>query len=121
MSQVASQGLDSTATLHSKALVIDGKQTFVGSFNLDPRSANINSEIGLLVDSPLFARKVAAFLNEGITPENAYHVTKDERGKLRWETIIDGEARTWSTDPETSGFKRFKAGTISLLPIQGQL
>jgi putative cardiolipin synthase len=121
MWQVAPQGRDSVTTLHTKALVIDGQHAFVGSFNLDPRSADINSEIGLMVDSPVFARTVLDFLNEGIKPENAYHVTRDERGKLRWDTIIDGEPRTWSKDPETSGFKRVQAGAIELLPIQNQL
>jgi putative cardiolipin synthase len=121
MWQVAPQGRDSVTTLHTKALVIDGQHAFVGSFNLDPRSADINSEIGLLVDSPVFARKVLTFLDDGIKPENAYHVTKDADGKVRWDTVVDGEPRTWSKDPETSGFKRFKEGFVELLPIQNQL
>jgi putative cardiolipin synthase len=119
--QVAPQGQNCITTLHSKVLVIDEQRAFVGSFNLDPRSAEINSEIGLLVDSPVFARQVKAILDNGIKPENAYHVTKDEGGNLLWDTIVDGQPRTWSKDPETSGFKRFKAGSIELLPIQGQL
>jgi putative cardiolipin synthase len=119
--QVAPQGQNCVTTLHSKVLVIDEQRAFVGSFNLDPRSAEINSEIGLLVDSPVFARQVKAILDNGIKPENAYHVTKDEGGNLRWDTIVDGQPRTWSKDPETSGFKRFKAGAIRLLPIQNQL
>ena len=121
MWQVAPQGRNCVTALHAKVLVIDEQRAFVGSFNFDPRSAEINSEIGLLVDSPVFARKVKAILENGIKPANAYHVTKDERGKLRWDTIIDGQPRTWSKDPETSGFKRFKAGAIELLPIQNQL
>ena len=94
MSQVAPQGKDCVTTLHTKALVIDDRHAFVGSFNLDPRSADINSEIGLLVDSPVFAQKVRSFLNEGIESENSYHVTKDENGKLQWKTIVEGQEQT---------------------------
>jgi hypothetical protein len=75
----------------------------------------------LVVTKTAIVSEAAAILENGIKPENAYHVTKDERGKLRWDTIIDGQPRTWSKDPETSGFKRFKAGAIELLPIQNQL
>jgi putative cardiolipin synthase len=121
MRQVAPQGRNCVTTLHAKVLVIDGQRAFVGTFNLDPRSTDINSEIGLLVESPVFARKVQAFLDDGIKPENSYHVTKDAHRKLRWDTIVDGQPRTWSKDPETSGFRRFKEGFLEILPIQNQL
>ena len=118
---VAPQGGNSISTLHTKALVIDGKKAFVGSYNLDPRSAEINSEIGIMVYSPVFAGKVKVFLDEGISPENAYHVTADEAGQLKWETLKNGQVKTWSKDPDTSTFQRFKSGVIGLLPIENQL
>lgn len=119
--QVAPHAQGSTTTLHTKALVIDDEKAFVGSYNLDPRSMDINSEIGIFVESPAFARRVRAILDEGVTDANAYRVTLDGRGRLRWETIVDGEPQTWIRDPETTAGKRFKSGLISILPIQGQL
>ena len=118
---VAPQGKNSISTLHTKALVIDGEKAFVGSYNLDPRSAEINSEIGIMVYSPAFAGKVKAFLDEGISPGNAYHVSVDDAGRLKWETFVNGQLKTWSKDPETSAFQRFKSGVIGLLPIENQL
>lgn len=121
LEQVAPEGRDSISTLHTKTVVIDREKAFVGSYNLDPRSADINSEIGILVDDPRFAHKVAEFLDTGVAPENAYHLTIDEKNRLRWQTLVDGKSQTWSKDPETSGFQRFKAGFIEWLPIENQL
>ncbi len=71
LSQVAPYAKNSRAALHTKAMVIDGETSFVGSYNLDPRSADINSEFGLLVHGEAFARRVEAVLDEGVRPENA--------------------------------------------------
>lgn len=101
--------------------MIDGKTSFVGSFNLDPRSANINSEIGLLVHREAFARQVTEFLDEGVRPENAYRVTLDEKGCTRWTTEVDGETRSWVHDPEASLGRRFLDRFFMLLPIEEQL
>jgi putative cardiolipin synthase len=109
------------AALHNKALVFDRRATFVGSFNLDPRSAVINSEIGLLVESPALAAEVASFLDEGVQPVNSYRVTLDDDHDLRWTTVKNGEIVTFDHEPETSLWKRFSADMLKLLPIEGQL
>ena len=121
LDNVAPQGKNSISTLHTKTVVIDREKAFVGSYNLDPRSANINSEIGILVHSPAFARDVAAFLDEGIEAKNAYHLTLGDRNKLQWETTVNGQPKTWTKDPETSATKRMTAGIIGILPIEDQL
>ena len=118
---VAPAAKDSVIGIHTKAFVIDGTQAFVGSYNLDPRSAEINSEIGLLVKSPAFAARVSRFLDEGIRPENAYRVTLDSRGRPQWQTHFDGKPRTWSQDPETTFGQRLMEKIYMLLPIQSQL
>jgi putative cardiolipin synthase len=111
----------SIAALHTKAIVVDRQSTFVGSFNLDPRSANINTEIGLLVDSPELASQVAAYMDEGVEPDNAYHVTLDEHGRIRWTADVDGKNTVFEHEPETSGWKRFTADFIKMLPVESQL
>jgi len=111
----------SIAALHTKAIVLDRQSTFVGSFNLDPRSANINTEVGLIVDSPQLATQVAEYMDEGVEFANAYHVTIDERGNVQWKTQVDGKDTTFSKEPETSAWKRFTADFIKILPVESQL
>ena len=110
----------SRAALHAKAMVVDRRYVVIGSYNLDPRSADINTELALLVDSPAFAEKVAAFFDEGVTPENSYRVTL-ERGRLRWTTSDGGTARVYTKEPETGWARRFIADVLRILPIHSML
>jgi cardiolipin synthase C len=112
---------ESMAALHTKAIVFDRESVFIGSFNLDPRSANINTEAGLYVESPELAQQVIAFMDEGVTPENSYRVTLDEKGNLVWITESDGKEIRYGKDPGSTFWQRFMTGFIQLLPVQGQL
>jgi putative cardiolipin synthase len=69
---------------HVKAMVIDERRVFVGSMNLDPRSWSINSEMGVVIDSPGLARELAATVKRDMAPENAWQVTLDGNGELVW-------------------------------------
>jgi len=110
----------SRAGLHAKAMVVDRRYVVVGSYNLDPRSADINTELALLVDSPAFAELVAEFFDDGIKPENSYRVTL-EGGQLRWTTSDGGTVRVYTKEPETTWWMRFKADALGLLPIHSML
>ena len=118
--KVFSRG-ESNAALHTKALVFDRESVFVGSYNLDPRSANINTEMGLYVESPELARQVIAYMDEGVLPYNAYRVELDEDGRLVWKTVKDGVPVVYTKEPETTFGQRFNSGFIRLLPVEGQL
>lgn len=107
--------------LHTKAMVFDDNAVFVGSFNLDPRSAAINTEGGLYIESPKIAREVLAFMAQGVKPENSYRVMLDSKGKLFWVTEIDGKKVIYHNDPEVSTWKRFQSGFIEILPVELQL
>jgi putative cardiolipin synthase len=72
------------AGLHVKALVIDRREVFIGSMNLDPRSEELNSEMGVAVESPALAEAMAALIERDMQPENAWAVTRTEKGALRW-------------------------------------
>jgi putative cardiolipin synthase len=111
----------SKAALHAKVLVFDRKDVFVGSFNLDPRSADINTEAGLYVESPELAEQVAAFMEDGVSPLQSYRVLLDDDGKLYWLAEVDGREVRLDEDPETSFWQRLQAGFIGLLPIEEQL
>src|SRR3546814_3477106 len=80
------------AKLHSKAAVVDGRYVFVGSFNADARSAKLNTEIALLVDSPELAAHVTRFITDGMEPDRAYRVEMDG-GRLVWRASDGSEAR----------------------------
>jgi len=109
------------AALHAKVIVFDREDVFVGSFNLDPRSADINTEAGLYVESPELAAQVIAWMDEGVLPENSYRVMLDDHGKLTWVTEDDGHEVVYHQDPLSSAWQRFVAGLISILPVEGQL
>ncbi|HMA16698.1 MAG TPA: phospholipase D family protein [Kiloniellaceae bacterium] len=70
--------------LHSKAIVIDRKRVFIGSMNLDPRSAQLNSEMGVVVESTGLAAELLAAIERDMHPENAWRVTLDDDGDVIW-------------------------------------
>jgi putative cardiolipin synthase len=109
------------AALHAKVIVFDRKDVFIGSYNLDPRSADINTEAGLYVESPALAAQVVAWMDEGVRPENSYRVLLDKNGKLTWVTRDDGQEVVYHHDPESNAWQRFMAGLIGILPVEGQL
>ena len=112
---------ESRAALHAKSLVFDRKSVFIGSFNLDPRSHALNTEIGVMIDSPEIAGQVGELMDEGVAPGSAFHVTLDKNDNLVWSTEKNGEIVEYDTDPETSFLYRFLVGLIGMLPIEDQL
>ena len=108
------QGYDAV-TLHTKALLVDRRDTFVGSLNLDPRSIDINTEMGVLIESADLTTGLAErlFLN---LPGYTYRVTENEKGKLRWTALINGEEVVEKQEPQTSGWLRFKAFLFRIAP-----
>ena len=112
---------ESKAALHTKAIVFDRESVFIGSFNLDPRSASINTEAGLYVESAELAEQVIAYMDEGALPRNSYRVLLDDEGDLVWITETDGVEVEFHKDPETGFWDRFVSGLIALLPIEHQL
>ena len=113
--------VQSRAGLHTKAAVFDGESVFIGSFNLDPRSANINTEIGLYVESRVMAKRLTAFLDEGVAPANSYRLELDTHGNLVWISQFDGKIVRYRQEPETKPTQRFLSGVIGALPIESQL
>ena len=77
-SQISLTG-SSGASLHTKAMIIDRRWVFIGSMNLDPRSAYLNTEMGVLVESPALAEQVRSQFERATTPELSYHVVLEEQ------------------------------------------
>ncbi len=102
-------------TLHTKVFLFDRRYLFVGSLNLDPRSVEINAEMGLLIDSPEFAGGMAVAVEERLAVA-AYRVVENKRGKLEWHATIDGEKIVETKEPLTSWWRRFKAWFMKIVP-----
>ena len=111
-----------TFGLHAKTMVFDRKVTFVGSFNLDPRSVDLNSEMGFLVESPSLAEAVALSIENDIAPGNSWQVIMLGDGQIAWITAIDGRVVTETeTEPMTSKQRRAEADLLSGVPDKSQL
>jgi putative cardiolipin synthase len=111
----------SRAALHNKFIVFDRKSVFIGSFNLDPRSSTLNTEIGVMINSPEIASQAAKIMDEGISPGSAYQVTLVNDGRLVWTAENDGQKVQYDTDPETDIWERLLFDFIGILPIEDQL
>ncbi len=97
----------STASLHAKALVIDQKTVFIGSMNMDARSAHTNSELGLVIRSAEIARQVTSLLDD-ISADGSYKLQLTGHGnQIEWSSGEPGSEKTWYTDPETTRAQRF--------------
>ena len=114
-------GGGSRAGLHTKAIVFDRKDVFIGSFNLDARSSAINTEAGLYVESPALAAQVIEFMNEGVDPDASFRLQLDKEGNLYWIAEDEGTPLRYDKDPMTTFLQRFSAGFIRLLPVDTQL
>ncbi|BAF73311.1 phospholipase D family protein [Sulfurovum sp. NBC37-1] len=107
--------------LHSKVMIFDEKDVFVGSFNLDPRSSVINTEGGLYVNSPALTKKIESYMNEGIDLRNAYRLGLDAKGHITWTTIENGRKVIYTSEPDVSAWDKVKVNLLQLLPLEGQL
>ncbi len=110
----------SKASLHTKAVLVDGRVAFVGSFNLDPRSTWINTEMGALIDDARFAEIVRANIERSLTPEHSYQLSL-EGDKLVWSDTQDGQTRRQLHEPSSSWSRRFVAALARVLPVEEQL
>ena len=110
----------SAGGLHAKLFIIDRQELFVGTFNWDPRSARINTEMGIILHSPTLAAGLAETITSSLDDET-YRVELSDDGRLRWVTSMDGEVVTYTKEPQTSWWLRFKVGFYRILPIKEQL
>jgi phosphatidylserine/phosphatidylglycerophosphate/cardiolipin synthase-like enzyme len=94
------------ASLHAKAIVVDGKTVFIGSMNMDGRSVRFNSELGLVLRSPEIAQQVTTLLDD-IGSDGSYRLSLDSHGHLLWTSGPPGAEHTWHRDPETTPWQRF--------------
>jgi cardiolipin synthase C len=111
----------SRASLHTKAVILDGQRVFVGSFNLDPRSAELNCEMGIWIRSRQLALELTADFRSGIDPERSFALQIDGNDDIEWVEKHDGELITHSREPYASWTRRLIVRLLQSLPIESQL
>lgn len=111
----------SGASLHTKAYVIDGTRGFIGSFNLDARSAYLNTEMGVLFDDPGLARALREEYRRLSGPALSYRVVLDKAGETQWIDRSHQPPRVFVLAPDTTTRQRVFARVVSWLPVESQL
>lgn len=104
-------------SLHTKAFVLDDRWVLIGSLNVDPRSIDINTEHMLVIDSPELAGQMNSDYEAMVDPANAWKVTLDEKGKLRWTSSVG----TVKSQPARSFGQRMADFFWRWMPVESQL
>jgi len=126
-------------SLHAKLFVFDRKRVFVGSMNYDPRSLHLNTELGVIIDSPELALEAVERFAAMTSLANSYkvvltrptkpdqsHATGTESGpgggnSLAWLTEQDGRQVEYRVEPAKNSWQRMAVGLLRLLPIDDEL
>jgi cardiolipin synthase C len=111
--------------LHAKLFVFDRKKVYIGSMNFDERSRILNTEVGLLIDSPALAQQAATRFDAIVAPANSYRVVLRADGsgtpQLRWRTQEGDQTIEYDVEPARSDWERTKAKFLSYLPLKREL
>jgi len=110
-------GGSSGSSLHAKTFGVDKERIFVGSFNFDPRSARLNTELGIIVDSPRLAAAMAEIF-DGRVPQRSWEVQLNPgTGALQWFDAGSTPNQTFSVEPGTTWWERAAVRLLEPLPI----
>lgn len=106
---------------HAKLLVIDQRKSFVGSMNMDLRSSRLNTELGLIIDSPDLAKDILALVN-GARSSGTYHLRLVQPGdQLQWVSIENGVEKVNDHEPEVGMATRLQLLLFSPFIDEGLL
>ena len=109
----------SLGRLHAKLVVIDKKRLFIGSMNLDPRSATINTELGAMIDSPQLARELLRIIDIDRF-QSAYRVRLKANGSgIEWLSTDGDKEMILSEEPDSTPWLRFKSWLLTpFVPVE---
>ena len=114
--------LTPNSRLHAKYIVVDQKYVFIGSANMDPRSKDLNTEIGIMVDNKELAQQTLLLFDRTTTLENSYQILLDKtNNRLFWKTISNNKVIHYFSEPDTGFFKKIAMFILSLFPIENLL
>ncbi|MDE4455741.1 phospholipase D family protein [Psychrobacter sp. DAB_AL62B] len=106
----------SSTSLHAKAFAVDDYQVFIGSYNVDPRSANINTEMGVIINDDQLATQLHDALSDDLLSQ-AYEVKLQDNGNLQWHTIEDDKKVIYDSEPRVDVSDHVWLTIMSWLPI----
>ena len=106
----------SSTSLHAKTFAVDDYQVFIGSYNVDPRSANINTEMGVIINDEELAKQLHSALSDELLGQ-AYEVKLLENGSLQWHTVEAGEKVVYDSEPRVDISDHVWLSIMSWLPI----
>lgn len=118
-SKVSLKGL-SRSSLHAKMMALDNKQVFIGSFNFDPRSANLNTEIGVILNSPPLASTIHSTMDQNLR-KYAFKLVLDSQDKINWKQVTPDGVRVRTKEPQMKWWQKIGIKVISWLPIEGYM
>jgi cardiolipin synthase C len=107
----------SGSSLHAKTFSVDGQRVFVGSLNFDPRSLRLNTELGLVIESPVLAERIDTVFHAQV-PQLAYEAKLDANGSLYWLKRTGDTVTRYDTEPNTTWSARLGVWFFSILPIE---
>lgn len=107
----------SGSSLHAKTFIVDGRKIFVGSFNFDPRSINLNTELGFVIESPELADTMERTMTERL-PSDSYRLSLNRDGDLYWVEETPSGKIIHSSEPYTPAGRRFLVWLMSILPLE---
>lgn len=108
--------------MHSKGFVSDNDISFIGSYNMDPRSKYINTETGVVIYSPAFAARLKSYLKVDLQPQNCWQVKRDDMGRVCWISQRPGRAASvHHRDPDVPFQRRVSCWILRLLPWEDLL
>jgi putative cardiolipin synthase len=110
----------SVGRLHSKVAVVDRRKVYIGSMNLDPRSATINTELGAVIESPQLAKEMLRIIDLDRL-QSSYRVMRKPGGGLTWSGIVDERELMFDEEPEASWWLRTQLFFLSPIVPHSQL
>jgi putative cardiolipin synthase len=117
--KISLKGL-SRSSLHAKLMELDQKQVFIGSFNLDPRSSKINTEIGVVLDSPSLAKTIYDTMNKNLDAYS-YSLSLTPNNQIKWTLNTPTLHKIYPHEPHMNWWQKVGLKLISWLPIEGMM
>jgi putative cardiolipin synthase len=104
------------AGLHSKVYLIDDEYTVIGSFNLDPRSVELNTEMAVIIQSPEIAARMKRLFERTIAPELSYRLALTKDDQLVWNGIEKGRKLHHKTEPHAGFWRNLQNKISNIIP-----
>ncbi|MRT11202.1 phospholipase D family protein [Enterobacteriaceae bacterium RIT711] len=108
---------NSGSSLHAKTFSVDKQKVFIGSFNFDPRSAMLNTEMGFVIESEALAQDIHQRFTQS-QKENAWALRLDKWGRVNWVEHSEGKEIVWKKEPHTRFWQRVLVRFVYRLPIE---